>query len=64
MIVSAAALVQDAHPEVVRWAINAVIIGGVLTEVVVRLLQAGAPGLRPVSVPPAAAAGAGEAPPP
>lgn len=39
VIVSAATLYQGQGAERVRWAINAVIIGGVLTEVVVRLLE-------------------------
>jgi glycerol uptake facilitator-like aquaporin len=39
VIVSAATLYQGNAPERVRWAINAVIIGGVLTEVVVRILE-------------------------
>jgi hypothetical protein len=39
VIVSAATLYEGQGAERVRWAINAVIIGGVLTEVVVRLLE-------------------------
>jgi hypothetical protein len=39
VIVSAATLYNGNAPERVRWAINAVIIGGVLTEVVVRILE-------------------------
>lgn len=39
VIVSAATLYQGHGAERVRWAINAVIIGGVLTEFVVRLLE-------------------------
>jgi hypothetical protein len=39
VIVSAATLYQGQSPERVRWALNAVIIGGVLTEVVVRILE-------------------------
>ncbi len=39
VIVSATTLYQGDAPERVRWAINAVIIGGVLTEVVVRMLE-------------------------
>lgn len=38
-IVSAQTLYTKAHPERIRWGINAVIIGGVLTEIVVRLLE-------------------------
>jgi Kef-type K+ transport system membrane component KefB len=38
-IVSAATLYRGEHEDRVRWAINAVIIGGVLTEVVVRILE-------------------------
>jgi len=38
-IVSASTLYHGVHEERVRWAINAVIIGGVLTEVVVRVLE-------------------------
>lgn len=38
-IVSAATLYRGYHSDRVRWAINAVIIGGVLTEVVVRILE-------------------------
>jgi hypothetical protein len=38
-MVSAATLYQGSHPDRVRWAINAVIIGGVLTEIVVRVLE-------------------------
>jgi hypothetical protein len=39
VIVSAATLYEGHSPERVRWAINAVIIGGVLSEFVVRLLE-------------------------
>jgi hypothetical protein len=38
-VVSAATLYHGAHPDRVRWAINAVIIGGVLTEIVIRVLE-------------------------
>jgi len=38
-MVSAATLYQGSHPDRVRWGINAVIIGGVLTEIVVRFLE-------------------------
>lgn len=38
-IISAATLYRGDHSDRVRWAINAVIIGGVLTEVVVRILE-------------------------
>lgn len=38
-IVSAATLYRGSHPDRVRWGINAVIIGGVLTEIVVRFLE-------------------------
>jgi hypothetical protein len=38
-MVSAATLYQGYHPDRVRWGINAVIIGGVLTEIVVRFLE-------------------------
>jgi len=39
VIVSAATLYQGDAPERVRWSLNAVIIGAVLTEVVVRFLE-------------------------
>ncbi|MDC0746911.1 hypothetical protein [Polyangium mundeleinium] len=39
LMVSAATLYHGYGPERVRWAINAVLIGGVLTEVVVRILE-------------------------
>lgn len=39
LIVSAAGLIGPSQDRAVRWAINAVIIGGVLTEVVVRILE-------------------------
>jgi hypothetical protein len=38
-IVSASTLYHGDHADRVRWAINAVIIGGVLTEIVVRILE-------------------------
>ncbi len=38
-MVSAATLYQGYHPDRVRWGLNAVIIGGVLTEVVIRLFE-------------------------
>jgi Kef-type K+ transport system membrane component KefB len=38
-MVSAAMLYHGHHPDRVRWCLNAVIIGGVLTEIVVRLLE-------------------------
>jgi hypothetical protein len=38
-MVSAATLYQGYHPDRVRWGLNAVIIGGVLTEIVIRLLE-------------------------
>lgn len=41
VIVSAATVYQGAHAERVRWGIHAVIVGGILTEIVVRLLQRG-----------------------
>jgi hypothetical protein len=50
-MVSAATLYRGQHPDRVRWGINAVIIGGVLTEVVVRLLEryyAGSPLVTPL----------------
>lgn len=54
-IVSAATLYQGNHPDRVRWSINAIIIGGVLTEVVVRFLErwyAGEPLMTPIPQPP------------
>lgn len=38
-IVSAATLYRGANLDRIRWAINAVILGGVLTEIVVRILE-------------------------
>ena len=38
-MVSAATLYRGSHPDRVRWGLNAVIIGGVLTELVVRILE-------------------------
>lgn len=54
-IVSAATLYRGQDPDRVRWAINAVIIGGVLTEIVIRLLErsyAGSPLATPLPIPP------------
>jgi hypothetical protein len=54
-IVSAATLYRGDHADRVRWAINAVIIGGVLTEVVVRILErfgrSGTAGQTPLPIP-------------
>lgn len=50
-MVGAATLYRGTHPDRVRWGINAVIIGGVLTEIVVRLLEryyAGSPLVTPL----------------
>ena len=58
-MVSASTLYRGQHPDRVRWAINAVIIGGVLTEIVVRLLErsyAGSPLETPLPVTSGAAA--------
>lgn len=64
-MVSAATLYQGHHPDRVRWSINAVIIGGVLTEVVVRLLErwyAGEPLMTPIPEPPRKPVNQSEAP--
>jgi len=39
VMVSASTLYQGDAPERIRWALNAVIIGAMLTEIVVRILE-------------------------
>lgn len=51
VIVSAATVYQGTHADRVRWGIHAVIVGGILTEIVVRILQRW-PLLRSSLVPP------------